>query len=215
MEERILVFLKPDGFIRRYTGARLIKELFKYNFNFEYFGEFKPSKDFIANKHYAEHKGKPFYEWLVNFITSAPILVIILSGENVAQQVRSLLGATICEKADPGSIRGKYGLGRGINVAHASESSEAGRRETELWSQILNIDSKVDYRSKAKEYIEKYQDYPMIDALRYREIGEDLKNGKLSKSEAKKKFKSLISKETDLDTNKLDDFFSAVVDNFL
>ena len=137
MDEKILSFLKPDGFVRRYVGARFVKELIKLGAQFEYFGEFKPKPEFIANEHYKEHKGKPFYNWLVSFITSAPIVVMILRGDGIAKKVRDLLGATMCEKADPSSIRGKYGLGAGVNVAHASEDSNAGLRETELWENIL------------------------------------------------------------------------------
>ena len=211
----MLVFLKPDGYVRKYVGARALKEIMKLEPSVDYFGEFRPDKMFMSDKHYANLKGKPIFEWLIRYVTSTPIIAMIIGGEGIAQKVRTLLGATLCENADPSSIRGRYGIGRGINVAHASESAEVGEKEVNMWKSMLNILEGADYESKAREYIEKYENYPMIDSIRFREIGGDLNKGKIKADEAKETFKYFIAQETDLDIDSLDEFLSVSVDNFL
>ncbi len=117
-----LVFLKPDAVVRRYVGARTLKIFLDNGIEFKAFRIFKPTKSFFANEHYGIHKGRFFYTWLIEYVTSGPIAAAIATGDNVIETVRTLLGATVPEDALPGTIRGRYGIFGGINVVHASDS---------------------------------------------------------------------------------------------
>ena len=118
--EKMLILLKPDGMVRRYSGARALKSILELGVDIKFFQVLKPKKEFLADRHYVEHKGKFFYDNLVNFMSSTELAVIIASGDNVVEKVRTLLGKTMCEKADPLSIRGRYGTTKGINLVHAA-----------------------------------------------------------------------------------------------
>jgi nucleoside-diphosphate kinase len=83
--------------------------------------------------HYAEHEGKPFFAGLVEYITSAPVLAMVFDGPSAIQAVRAAVGATNPAEATPGSIRGDFGLERGKNLVHASDSVESGQRESALF----------------------------------------------------------------------------------
>jgi nucleoside-diphosphate kinase len=87
----------------------------------------------LAAQHYAEHKDKPFFRELIDFITSGPVLAMVLSGENAVAAVRKLNGATNPLEAAPGTIRGDYGLLINENVVHASDAPETAQREIALW----------------------------------------------------------------------------------
>lgn len=87
----------------------------------------------LAAEHYAEHKEKPFFQELIDFITSGPVLAMVLNGENAVAAVRQLNGATDPLKANPGSIRGDYGLAINENVVHASDAVDTAKREVALW----------------------------------------------------------------------------------
>ena len=82
-----------------------------------------------AEANYAEHKGKPFYEGLVSYITSGPVVKMVVSGENAVANMRRLMGATDCAKAEPGTIRGDFGLCVDRNVIHGSDSPASAERE--------------------------------------------------------------------------------------
>jgi nucleoside-diphosphate kinase len=86
-----------------------------------------------AEKHYAEHKGKPFFEGLVSFITSSPIIAAVVEGTNAIEIVRATNGATNPLKADPGTIRADFGLEMGRNLVHASDSPASAAREIKIF----------------------------------------------------------------------------------
>ena len=129
--EETLVLIKPDGVKRqicgeiltRYERKGLIIKAMKLH---------QTPKE-LAEEHYAEHKDKPFFGELVDFITSGPVLAFVLAGENAIVSVRALNGATNPVDAAPGSIRGDYALTMDANVVHASDSPEAAAREIHLW----------------------------------------------------------------------------------
>ena len=129
--EKTLVILKPDCVARRLAG-RIISR-------FEEKGlcivgmRMEVIDKAVAEKHYAEHNGKPFYPSLVNFITSGPVVVMALQGVEAIAVVRKMIGATSGRAAEPGSIRGDYGMSKGFNLVHASDSPEAAARELELF----------------------------------------------------------------------------------
>lgn len=97
----------------------------------------------LAERHYAVHQGKPFYEGLVNFITSGPVVVGVLAGPNAIQAARNIMGATNPVTADPGSIRGSFALEIGQNLIHGSDSPETAQYEIGLY---FKGDEVLDYR---------------------------------------------------------------------
>ncbi|MBK7921242.1 nucleoside-diphosphate kinase [Veillonella sp. YH-vei2232] len=129
--QETLVLIKPDGVRRQLTGEILnryerkglvIKALKLIDVPRE-----------LAEEHYAEHKEKPFFGELVDFITSGPVVAFVLAGKDAVVNVRNLNGATNPLDATPGSIRGDYALTMDSNVVHASDSPESASREIGLW----------------------------------------------------------------------------------
>lgn len=129
--QETLVLIKPDGVRRQLTGEILnryerkglvIKALKLIDVPRE-----------LAEEHYAEHKEKPFFGELVDFITSGPVVAFVLAGKDAVVNVRNLNGATNPLDATPGSIRGDYSLTMDSNVVHASDSPESASREIGLW----------------------------------------------------------------------------------
>ena len=97
----------------------------------------------LAARHYEVHQGKPFYEKLVKFMTSSPVLVLVLRGVGAIDISRNLMGATFGSKADPGTIRGDFGVSNSFNLVHGSDSTEAAEREISLFfaeSELLPYD---------------------------------------------------------------------------
>ncbi|MCD8350050.1 MAG: nucleoside-diphosphate kinase [Planctomycetaceae bacterium] len=129
--EKTLVILKPDCVARHLVGRVLArfeeKGLVIAGMRMEMIARE------TAEKHYAEHNGKPFYPGLVNFITSGPVVVMALAGVEAVSVVRKMIGATSGRAAEPGSIRGDYGLSKGFNLVHASDSVESAERELALF----------------------------------------------------------------------------------
>ncbi len=153
--EQSLVIIKPDGVVRRKIGALVLKDLRDRGFKIRGFKEMKVPTE-LAEMHYAVHKGKPFFPWLVQFITSARVLVVIFEGENVIQGIRDALGATFVQKASPDSLRGKYGIWGGINIAHASDAPETAHNEIALWTKEGGVAESDDADAALAAYIEKY-----------------------------------------------------------
>lgn len=129
--QRTLVLLKPDAVQRRLLG-RIIER-------FESKGlticamKMLVASESLARKHYAVHEGKPFYEKLVQFITSGPIVAVLLEGREAIPVVRKMLGATFGNEAEPGTIRGDFGISNTFNLVHASDSPETAEFETSLY----------------------------------------------------------------------------------
>ncbi len=153
--ERSLVLIKPDGTVRRAAGAAVLERLLNKGYDIKAFKEMKVPES-LAKAHYAIHSKKPFFPWLVDFITSAPILAMILEGENAIQGIRDELGATFVQEADADSLRGKYGIWAGLNLAHASDSPETAENEIKLWKEQGGLTESEEAQQKALNYIEKY-----------------------------------------------------------
>jgi nucleoside-diphosphate kinase len=128
---RTLIIFKPDCLQRRLVGTILQR--------FEAKGLRLVALKLIrvdralAEKHYAEHLGKPFFEGLIGFITSTPVIVGVLEGNEAIAVVRKLLGATNGVVAAPGTIRGDFSISKQNNLIHGSDSPESARREIDLW----------------------------------------------------------------------------------
>jgi nucleoside-diphosphate kinase len=128
--EQTLIVIKPDGIRRRLVG-KIISRFEDKGFEVKdlRFFSFSPKK---ADEFYSVHKEKPFFEELVSFISSAPVVACVLEGDNAITTVRQLTGATRSFEAAAGTIRGDYGLGVTENVIHASDSAESFIKESRV-----------------------------------------------------------------------------------
>ena len=131
MVQRTLVLVKPDGFRRHLTGE-IISRLERKGLNIAAMRMLQMDKA-LAKRHYAVHDGKPFFAGLVDFITSGPIVAIVIEGEKAVEVVRKLMGETDPVKAAPGTIRGDYGLDISENLIHGSDSEENAQKEIALF----------------------------------------------------------------------------------
>lgn len=104
----------------------------------------------LASRHYGEHRGKPFYESLISFITSGPVVAMVWEGDNAVAVSRTLIGATDPQEADPGTIRGDLALFTGNNLVHGSDSLESARREIGLF---FNEAELCSYRAVLNDWI--------------------------------------------------------------
>lgn len=129
--ERTLILVKPDAFARNLTG-QIIARFERKGLSLAALKQMTMTRD-LAQEHYAEHEGKPFFEELVSFITSGPLVAMVLEGESVVAAARQVIGATDPLKANPGSIRGDYAVAVGQNMVHGSDSDESAKRETRLF----------------------------------------------------------------------------------
>lgn len=129
--ERTLVLIKPDG-VRRHLCGDIISRYEKKGLSIVAMEMMTATKE-MGEAHYEEHKDKPFFGELVDFITSGSLLAFVLEGSNAVKAVRALNGATNPIEALPGTIRGDFGLLLNSNVVHASDSVEAGQREIGIW----------------------------------------------------------------------------------
>jgi nucleoside-diphosphate kinase len=129
--ERTLILVKPDAFARGLTGE-IIARFERKGLRLAALKQMTMERE-LAERHYAEHKGKPFYEELVAFITSGPLVALVLEGERAVEAARQVIGATDPLAAAPGSIRGDYAISVGQNMVHGSDSVESARREVELF----------------------------------------------------------------------------------
>lgn len=129
--ERTLVLLKPDALQRRLVG-RIIGRLEAKGLRLVGMKLVRVSRD-LAERHYAEHKGKPFYGELVSFITAVPVVALVVEGPRAIEAVRSLMGKTNPFDADPGTIRGDFGRSVTMNLVHGSDSPASAAREIPLF----------------------------------------------------------------------------------
>jgi len=132
--ERTLVIIKPDAVVRGLIGE-IISRFEKKGLKIIGMKMIHIDRE-LAEKHYEEHKGKPFFEPLIDYITKAPSVVMVLEGRCAIGVVRKMCGATDPKDAEPGTIRGDYGLDVGdaiYNVIHASDSEETAKREIALY----------------------------------------------------------------------------------
>ena len=129
--ERTLVVVKPDG-VQRLLVGRILGRFEERGLRLVALKMLRPTRD-LAERHYAVHRGKPFYEGLLDFITSGPVVAAVLEGPNAIALARAMLGATRPEDAAPGTIRGDFALDTGQNLVHASDGAETATEEIALW----------------------------------------------------------------------------------
>ena len=129
--ERTLILVKPDAFVRGLTGE-IIARFENKGLQIVAMRHMQVTED-LAKQHYAEHDGKPFFGELVEFITSGPIVALVLEGESAIKAARQVIGATNPLEAAPGSIRGDFAIAVGQNMVHGSDSPESAEREATLF----------------------------------------------------------------------------------
>lgn len=131
MHERTFFMIKPDGVQRGLVGD-VVQRIERKGYKISAMKMLKISKD-MAQEHYAEHIGKPFFNDLVEFITSGPVLAMIVEGEDVIDGVRTMMGKTDPKASDPGTIRGDFGIHLSRNVVHGSDSPGSSDREISIF----------------------------------------------------------------------------------
>ena len=129
--EKSLILVKPDGVQRGLTGT-IVSRIEAMGLRLVAIRMLHADKE-TAERHYAIHQGKPFYNDLVNYITSCPIVAAVFEGDDAVNRIRKACGATDPDKAEKGTIRGDFGLDIGRNTIHASDSPETGVSEVETF----------------------------------------------------------------------------------
>ena len=129
--ERTLLIVKPDGVDRRLVGG-ILSRIERKGYTIECMKTITIDRE-LAEKHYAEHKGQPFYDKLISYITSGPAVVAVISGEGCVGGLRYLMGNTDPLKAAPGTIRGDYATNVTKNLIHGSDTLENAEREIALF----------------------------------------------------------------------------------
>jgi nucleoside-diphosphate kinase len=129
--QRTLILLKPDCVQRRLVGA-IVHRFEQKGLRLAALKLIQPSRD-LAEKHYAVHKGKPFYDALLSFLTSGPTVAMVWEGREAVVVARTLIGATDGTKAPPATIRGDFALSVQNNLVHGSDSPENAALEIALW----------------------------------------------------------------------------------
>jgi nucleoside-diphosphate kinase len=129
--DRTLILIKPDAFARNLSGE-IIARFERKGLRIAALKQMTVDEA-LAKKHYAEHEGKPFFGELVDFITSGPLVAMVLEGYEAVKAARQVIGATNPLEAAPGSIRGDFALEVGKNMVHGSDANESAQRETALF----------------------------------------------------------------------------------
>lgn len=148
--ERGLLIIKPDGVVRGLIGE-VISRIEERGFKITGMKLVQVSNN-TAKELYKEHKGKPFYEGLISYITSIPVVAMVIEGEDVIKTLRNIAGKTNPAEAAKGTIRGDFGLDTGKNVVHASDSKESARREISIFfkpKEILSYEKDVEWPHKS------------------------------------------------------------------
>jgi len=146
--ETTLVLVKPDAVQRGFVG-NILNRIENKGLSIVGMKLVKINRE-MADRHYAEHIGKPFFDGLVKFITSSPVVAVAVRGENAVGVVRVLMGETDPKTASPGTVRGDLGLSIGMNLIHGSDSIESAERELEIYFESSEI---IDYQRTMDEWI--------------------------------------------------------------
>ena len=147
MSEKTLILFKPDAVMRQLTG-KILQKYEEKGLQIAAMKMLKVSRE-QAEKHYIEHREKPFFQDLVAYITESPIIAMVLKGVNAVKIARTLNGATDGSEAAPGTIRGDFAMSKRFNLVHASDSNESAERETRIYFSEFEL---FDYNLPAKKW---------------------------------------------------------------
>ena len=145
--QQTLIILKPDSIQRRLVG-RIVQRFEDKGLTIAGMKLMQISED-LAGRHYAPHKDKPFYPGLIEYITSGPVVVMVLAGTGAIDIARKMMGATFGFNAEPGTIRGDYSCSKTYNLIHGSDSPESAETEIALY---FNAGDLLDYRTAADNW---------------------------------------------------------------
>lgn len=151
--ERTLIILKPDAVQRRLIG-RIVQRFEDKGLIVAGMKFMRIPRD-LAERHYAPHKGKPFYPGLIDYITSGPVVVMVLRGERCIEIARTLMGKTFGYEAVPGTIRGDFGASRSFNLVHGSDAPESAATEIALY---FDEEELLDYAPAGGEWVQPASD---------------------------------------------------------
>ena len=146
--ERSLILIKPDGVQRGLIGA-IINRIERRGLRIDAMKLMHVSEK-LAEQHYGEHKGKPFYNSLIEFITSSPVVAMVVAGPQAVSVMRAMMGKTDARAAAPGTIRGDFGLSNGTNLVHGSDSLESAKKEIE---RFFTADEMCTYTRDTEQWI--------------------------------------------------------------
>lgn len=146
--ERTYLMVKPDGVQRGLVGE-IISRFEKKGLKLVGLKMMQIPRE-MAERHYGEHKGKAFFGPLVDYITSSPVVAMVLEGKDAVATAREMMGATNPLKAAPGTIRATYGMDIGRNIIHGSDAPESARREIEIFFKPQEL---VEYRRALEDWI--------------------------------------------------------------
>ena len=152
--DQTLLILKPDAVQRRLVG-RIVQRFEDKGLTVAAMKLMRISRE-LAERHYAVHKGKPFYPGLIDYITSGPVVVMVLAGTRCIEIARTLMGKTFGYEAAPGTIRGDFGASRSFNLIHGSDAPESAKAEIELY---FRRDEIVEFAPAGSEWV-----FPKNDA---------------------------------------------------
>ena len=148
MMERTFVMVKPDGVQRGLVGE-IVRRFESRGFRISAMKMMRIPRE-LAERHYEEHREKPFFESLLSYITSGPVVCMVLEGENSVSVARAMMGKTNPQDAAPGTIRADLAQVTGRNVVHGSDSPESARREISLFFNDYELQ---DYRRPVEEWL--------------------------------------------------------------
>ena len=148
MAERTLIIIKPDAVQRQIIG-RIISRFEDKGLKIVA-AKLMQISEALARKHYAVHEGRPFFEGVVHYMSSSPVLVMVLEADGVIGMARKLMGKTFGNEAEPGTIRGDFGASRGYNLVHGSDSPDSAAYEIALY---FAPDEVIDYDLNNKDWL--------------------------------------------------------------
>ncbi len=148
MAERTLIIIKPDG-VQRHVAGEIISRFERKGFKLVA-AKFMQISESLAREHYAVHEGKPFFEGVVKYLSSGPVIVMVWEAGGVIQMARKMLGATFGYDAEGGTIRGDFGCSKGYNLVHGSDSEESAEFEIGLYFEACEI---LDYKFADEEWL--------------------------------------------------------------
>ncbi|NVM02425.1 MAG: hypothetical protein HWN67_08815 [Candidatus Helarchaeota archaeon] len=192
-KDQFLVFLKPDAYLRKYVGAKILDNIHRNkDYRILAFKEVTMS-DKHAKRHYQEHEGKDFFPWLLKFIKLGPVLAMIVEGD--IQKFRDWTGSTKCQEADSQSIRGDLGIYGGVNLVHASDSSETAKKELKIWNEEIGLTIDENVEKKIEDYVSKWSVNDNNYSKKLQKRCSELVNSKNTEDEIRKKLIELLKEE--------------------
>ncbi len=148
MVERTLIIIKPDG-VQRHLMGEIISRFERKGFKLVA-AKFMQISETTARKHYAVHEGKPFFDGVVKYLASCPVMVMVWQADGIIEMSRKMMGATFGYDAEPGTIRGDFGCSKGYNLIHGSDSVESAEYEIPLY---FSQDELIDYTLADEDWL--------------------------------------------------------------